>query len=65
MPVSPCYCLVFDHTGTDGICDVSQVTVDMFNSRTLHHCDKTFVAASADLVVDWAALSRTDTGKNQ
>lgn len=53
MPISPSYCILLDHLGEDGFCDVSQATVDHFNSRTLGHCDECFVARSRSLTVDW------------
>ena len=54
MPLTPQYCFLFDHLGTDGTCDVSEATVDMFNSRTLAQCDTCFIARSGTLTVDWA-----------
>lgn len=53
MPISPRFCLVFDHLGKDGACDISQPIVDMFNDRTLRQCEECFIANSADLTVDW------------
>jgi Protein of unknown function (DUF4238) len=53
LPLSPRHCLLFDHLGKDGTCDVSQDTVDAFNSRTLGNCDGCFVAQSSTLAVDW------------
>lgn len=53
MPLSPRFCVVFDHAGMDGICDVSQDVVDMINSRTLGHCHTCFIAQSDGIVVDW------------
>ena len=53
MPLTPRYCLIFDHLGKDGTCDVSQETVDMFNSRTLNDCENCFIAQNSKLRVDW------------
>jgi hypothetical protein len=64
MPISPRFCLLFDHLGQDSSCDIDQSTVDMFNDRTLRQCEKYFIANSGDLAVDWYEVgeSRTDEG---
>ena len=53
MPLTPQYCLILDHSGSDGTGDATQAAVDEINSRTLHQCQTCFIARSNSLVVNW------------
>lgn len=53
MPLSPRYCVMFDHAGKDGRGKLDQAAVDLLNSRTLRQAGDCFIAQSGELVVDW------------
>lgn len=53
MPLTPEWCLAFNHENVDAVADLTAEGVDVINSRTLAMCDEFFIANSSNLVVDW------------
>lgn len=53
MPIAPDFCAMFDNSGSDGFGQLEMQGLDVINSRTLAHCEESFIANTTDLMVDW------------